>query len=49
MPVNLGCQITFRPESPVIPSLELLETMCVMKVRRANRPLAANENLQKTA
>jgi hypothetical protein len=49
MPANLGCQITFRPESPVIPSLALLEAMCAMRVRKAVRPAASNDNLKRCA
>lgn len=47
MSVKLGCQITFRPDSPVIPPLALLEAMCAMRIRKAARPVASNDNLKR--
>ncbi|MBB3442912.1 hypothetical protein FHT93_002766 [Rhizobium sp. BK379] len=49
MPVNLGCQLTFRPENPVIPSVALLEAICAMRVRKGVRPAASNDNLKRCA
>lgn len=47
---NLGCRITFRPENPVAPSIELLTIMCVMKTPpQFPLPRPANENLKATA
>lgn len=46
--MNLGCRITFRPESPVEPSVSLLAAMCAMRIRPADYlPRPKNDNLRK--
>jgi len=50
MPPYLACRITFRPENPVAPPVELLAAMCIIKERPSSRlPRPANENLRASA
>ena len=47
---NLACRITFRPEPPVAPSVELLTVMCILKEQPSSRlPRSVDENLRASA
>lgn len=50
MSLYLACRITFRPENPIAPAVELLTAMCIIKERPILRvPRPANENLRASA